>query len=75
MSRRTTTEVAGSAGGQAVVRKYGRSHMAKIGSLGGNAVVDKYGTNFLSLIGSLANPNLSETRRTRIEREINRTVQ
>ena len=41
----------GSAGGQAVVKKYGRAHMAKIGRLGAQALLDNHGCEHMSEIG------------------------
>lgn len=39
-------------GGQAVVEKYGREHMAAIGRKGSHAVVRKYGLRFYSEIAA-----------------------
>ncbi len=39
-------------GGQAVVEKYGREHMAEIGRKGSHAVVRKYGLRFYSEIAA-----------------------
>jgi hypothetical protein len=41
----------GSAGGRAVVTKYGRGHMSRIGKLGAQALLDNHGTEHLSEIG------------------------
>jgi hypothetical protein len=41
----------GSAGGRAVVAKYGRGHMAKIGMQGAQALLDNHGTEHMSEIG------------------------
>lgn len=41
----------GSAGGQAVVAKYGRDHMARIGLLGAQALLDQHGCEHMSEIG------------------------
>ncbi len=40
-----------SAGGKAIVAKYGRAHMAKIGSLGAQALLDQHGCEHMSEIG------------------------
>lgn len=40
-----------SAGGKAVVAKYGREHMARIGRLGAQALLDNHGTEHMSEIG------------------------
>ena len=42
----------GSRGGQAVVDKYGKEHMAEIGRKGSKAVVKKYGLRFYSEIAA-----------------------
>jgi general stress protein YciG len=47
-----TTPVIGSRGGQAVVNKYGKEHMAEIGRKGSKAVVKKYGLRFYSEIAA-----------------------
>ena len=39
-------------GGQAVVEKYGREHMASLGKKGSQAVVRKYGLRFYSEIAA-----------------------
>ena len=39
-------------GGQAVVEKYGREHMAQLGRQGSRAVVRKYGLRFYSEIAA-----------------------
>lgn len=39
-------------GGQAVVEKYGRDHMANLGKKGSRAVVRKYGLRFYSEIAA-----------------------
>lgn len=44
--------VVGSRGGQAVVDKYGKEHMAEIGRKGSKAVVKKYGLRFYSEIAA-----------------------
>jgi len=41
-----------SAGGKAVVAKYGRAHMAKIGLLGAQALLDQHGCEHMAEIGS-----------------------
>lgn len=41
----------GSAGGRAVVAKYGRAHMARIGLLGAQALLDKHDTEHMAEIG------------------------
>lgn len=41
----------GSAGGRAVVAKYGRAHMARIGLLGAQALLDNHGCEHMSEIG------------------------
>lgn len=40
-----------SAGGKAVVAKYGRGHMARIGLLGAQALLDNHGTEHMAEIG------------------------
>ena len=40
-----------SAGGKAVVAKYGRAHMAKIGRLGAQALLDQHGCEHMREIG------------------------
>ena len=40
-----------SAGGKAVVAKYGRAHMAKIGRLGAQALLDQHGCEHMAEIG------------------------
>lgn len=41
----------GSAGGRAVVEKYGRAHMAQIGLRGAQALLDNHGCEHMSEIG------------------------
>jgi hypothetical protein len=41
----------GSAGGKAVVAKYGRAHMAAIGRLGAQALLDRHGCEHMQEIG------------------------
>ncbi|HEY0734749.1 MAG TPA: hypothetical protein VGD69_07560 [Herpetosiphonaceae bacterium] len=41
----------GSAGGRAVVAKYGRAHMARIGLLGAQALLDNHGCEHMREIG------------------------
>ncbi len=41
----------GSAGGKAVVAKYGPAHMAKIGRLGAQALLDQHGCEHMAEIG------------------------
>ncbi|HEY0607770.1 MAG TPA: hypothetical protein VGD58_32950 [Herpetosiphonaceae bacterium] len=41
----------GSAGGQAVVAKYGRDHMARIGRLGAQALLDRHDSEHMAEIG------------------------
>ncbi|HEY0739292.1 MAG TPA: hypothetical protein VGD69_30500 [Herpetosiphonaceae bacterium] len=40
-----------SAGGRAVVEKYGRAHMARIGRRGAQALLDNHGTEHMAEIG------------------------
>lgn len=47
-----TAPAVGSRGGQAVVDKYGKEHMAEIGRKGSKAVVRKYGLRFYSEIAA-----------------------
>ncbi|MEM8859342.1 MAG: hypothetical protein AAGD96_13530 [Chloroflexota bacterium] len=42
MSQKMTKAQAGSLGGKATVRKYGREHMATIGEIGFQVTTDKY---------------------------------
>lgn len=41
----------GSAGGRALVAKYGRAHMARIGLLGAQALLDQHGCEHMAEIG------------------------
>ena len=47
-----TREEAARLGGQAVVAKYGREHMAELGRKGSRALVRKYGLKFYSEIAA-----------------------
>ena len=49
---KTVRAAAASLGGQAVVRKYGREHMAQLGKEGSRAVVRRYGLRFYSEIAA-----------------------
>jgi hypothetical protein len=74
-----TTTVAGKAGGVAVVRRYGKTHMRTIGSIGGNTVMDKYGSQFFSLIGKLGahstnGGTMSDTAVLKTQRAIRRLI-
>jgi hypothetical protein len=74
----STATIPGSAGGRAVLRKYGPKFFSRIGRLGGNAVVEKYGSTYMSLLGTLGadavNENLSNWKYNRIRGTINRIL-
>jgi hypothetical protein len=53
-------------GGQAVVAKYGREHMAQLGKKGSRAVVAKYGLRFYSEIAA-RNKGVKKRRAAEVE--------
>lgn len=61
-------------GGNAVLRRYGRTWFRVMGRKGGQKTVSLYGTNFMSLIGELGNPNTSYSRERKVRKKVAKIV-